>query len=147
MVFASRRDVHWAAVSSSIPSIAPAIDFDTGLGLFSATGLFFLFAMHQWQAQVLWTYAFVVIVFAFAATFPGLFRGTWISNFFADISYPLYVIHGVAGYASMRVLMDLGAPAWVTLALVTAGALSLAWVLHIAVEKPTQQLGKRITAV
>ena len=117
------------------------------LGLFSAAGLFFLFAMHQWQAQVLWTYAFAVIVFAFAATFPSLFRGTWISNFFADISYPLYVIHGVAGYASMRVLMDLGAPAWVTLALVTAGSLSLAWVLHIAVEKPTQQLGKRITAV
>ncbi|QKC86064.1 acyltransferase [Mesorhizobium sp. NZP2077] len=113
-----------------------------------AAALFLLFAtiLDAGFLPMLWSYGFAVIVFASAATFPRVFRSTRIGDFFADISYPLYVIHGVAGYAALRVLLDLGAKAWVSLAIVTAGAIALAWLLHITVEIPSHNLGKRLAS-
>ena len=55
-----------------------------------------------------WSYGAALIVFAFAAGFPVLFRRTKVGEFFANISYPLYVVHGVAGYATLRLLIETG---------------------------------------
>ncbi|TPN34810.1 acyltransferase [Mesorhizobium sp. B1-1-6] len=119
--------------------------------LFLNASLFFGFSILLGQAMpglasMAWTYGFAVLVFAFAASFPQLFQRTRIGNFFADISYPLYVIHGVAGYAGLRVLIDLGVKAWLSLIIITAGATGLAWVLHVVVETPSHNLGKRLAA-
>ncbi|TPN44471.1 acyltransferase [Mesorhizobium sp. B1-1-4] len=119
--------------------------------LFLSASLFFGFSILLGQAMpglasMAWTYGFAVLVFAFAASFPQLFQRTRIGDFFADISYPLYVIHGVAGYVGLRVLLDLGAKAWLSLIIVTAGATALAWVLHVLVEVPSHSLGKRLAA-
>ncbi|TPK42322.1 MULTISPECIES: acyltransferase [unclassified Mesorhizobium] len=117
--------------------------------LFLGAGLFFLFSILLGEAMptlasMAWTYGFAVVVFSFAASFPGLFRSTTIGNFFADISYPLYVIHGVAGYAALRVLLDIGAKAWVSLIIVTVGAIGIAWLLHVSVEVPSHNFGRRL---
>ncbi|TPL49242.1 acyltransferase [Mesorhizobium sp. B2-4-4] len=119
--------------------------------LFLGASLFFGFSILLGQAMpglasMAWTYGFAVLVFAFAASFPQLFQRTRIGDFFADISYPLYVIHGVAGYVGLRVLLDLGVKAWLSLIIVTAGATGLAWVLHVVVETPSHNLGKRLAA-
>lgn len=119
------------------------------VALFLVGSLFLLFAatlvgaMPQLGASA-WTYGFAVVVFAFAASFPQLFPSRAVGDFFADISYPLYVIHGVAGYAALRVLLDLGMKAWVSLAVVSVGAVGLAWILHVIVEVPSHNFGKRL---
>ncbi|MBZ9874973.1 acyltransferase [Mesorhizobium sp. BR1-1-9] len=119
------------------------------LAMFLAAGLFLLFvALLQITAPALgamaWNYGFAVLVFAFAASFPSLFRSTRIGDFLADISYPLYVVHGVAGYVALRVLLDLGLKAWLSLIVVTLGALGLSWLLHVVVEMPSHAFGKRL---
>jgi peptidoglycan/LPS O-acetylase OafA/YrhL len=93
-----------------------------------------------------WSYAAAVLTFAAAYTIQrtAIFRPTRITEFFADISYPLYLIHGVIGYAAMRVLLDFGSPAGLALALTFCGVVGLATLLHIAVEAPTHQWGRRL---
>ncbi len=62
----------------------------------------------------------------------------------ADISYPLYVVHGVAGYAVIRVLLDRGVPAVAAVLLALMAALAVARMLHVTVERSTQRLGRRM---
>ncbi|TPN04559.1 acyltransferase [Mesorhizobium sp. B2-1-2] len=118
-------------------------------GLFLGSAIFLVFAILLEMAMpgivaMAWTYGFAVVVFSFASSFPALFRHSRIGDFFSRISYPLYVIHGVAGYVALRVLLELGAKAWLSLIVVTGGAIVLAWTLHVWVESPSHRMGKRL---
>ncbi|MBN8884413.1 MAG: acyltransferase [Rudaea sp.] len=120
------------------------------LALFIGTSLFAMFAwllmtgVFSGEATLLWSYVLATLLFGFAASFPRCFRATRLGNFFADISYPLYAIHGVAGYVALRLLLDAGVATWASLAVTTAAALALAWLLHVAIEVPSDRLGKRL---
>jgi peptidoglycan/LPS O-acetylase OafA/YrhL len=115
-------------------------------------GLFAMFCIHWWAGphttnfEVAWSYAFALLTFAFAYSFPNVFKSNRIFDFFADISYPLYVIHGVAGYVALRVMLDMGVKAWVSLLIVTFTCIFLSWWLHVLIESPTQKLGKQLAA-
>ncbi len=63
----------------------------------------------------------------------------------ARISYPLYVVHAVAGYAVMHLLLEAGAPAWAAILATTALALAAATLLHLLVEVPTQRAGHLVS--
>ena len=69
----------------------------------------------------------------------------------ARISYPLYVVHGVAGYAVIRLLLEAGWPPVAAIPAATVLALAAAAALHLLVEVPTQRaahdLGRRRPAV
>lgn len=91
------------------------------------------------------TYAFALLFFCFAFTFRGVFKSNRIFDFFADISYPVYIIHGVAGYAALRVLLELGVRFWVSFLIVSAGCLLLSWLLHKLVEQPSQKIAKKFS--
>ena len=93
---------------------------------------------------VAWSYGAALIVFGFAASFPALFRRTKVGEFFANVSYPLYVVHGVAGYTALRLLIDKGASPLVALIVVTAAALWLSWLLHITIETRSDRWGKQL---
>jgi peptidoglycan/LPS O-acetylase OafA/YrhL len=106
--------------------------------------LFFLFSI-QWSSgphsgafSQMWNYGLALLTFMVAFTFPRLFRSNRVFDFLADISYPLYVVHGVAGFAAMRVLLDNGVPPFATQLLVSAACLFVAWPLHKSVEAPSQ---------
>lgn len=112
--------------------------------------IFTLFCL-QWQAgpyrsnfYVAWNYGFGFLAFAFAYSYQSFFRDNPVFGFLANISYPLYVIHGVAGYAALRILLEMGAKPWLALGIVTAAALGVAWLVHTLVEKPTQEWGKAL---
>ncbi|NTW41234.1 MAG: acyltransferase [Cellulomonadaceae bacterium] len=66
-----------------------------------------------------------------------------LSSFFADISYPLYVVHPVLGYAFLSVLAGRGVPAIVAVLAATIVAIAAAWLLHVAVERPSHRWGRR----
>ncbi|MFC7436650.1 acyltransferase family protein [Hydrogenophaga bisanensis] len=115
-------------------------------------GLFTMFCIHWWVGPysanfgVAWSYAFALLTFAFAYSFPNLFKSNPVFDFLADISYPLYVIHGVAGYVALRIMLDKGFMAWVSLLIVTIACLFLSWLIHVLVESPFQRLGKQLAA-
>lgn len=112
--------------------------------------LFAMFCIHWWAGPysanlvLAWSYAFALLTFAFAYSFPGLFKSNRLFDFLADISYPLYVIHGVAGYVALRIMLDKGFKAWASLLIVTAACLFLSWLLHVLIEGPSQRLGKKL---
>lgn len=87
-----------------------------------------------------YTAGFVVFTFAYRA--PQFFRSNRVVKFFADISYPLYVVHGIFGYVLMRILLEFGTPVLVVLPAAIAFALGLAWLLHITIEKPSLSITK-----
>jgi peptidoglycan/LPS O-acetylase OafA/YrhL len=66
-------------------------------------------------------------------------------SWLADISYPLYVIHGVAGYALMRMAFDAGIGMAGCIAIATVFAFAAATVMHHFIEVPTQSIGKAIS--
>jgi peptidoglycan/LPS O-acetylase OafA/YrhL len=83
----------------------------------------------------------------------AIFTGIWtigdrwhqhaLADFFADISYPLYVVHPVLGYALLSVMTVHGVPAPVAVLAAAGIAISAAWLLHTLVEAPTHRLGQR----
>ena len=111
-------------------------------------GLFAIFCIHWWAGPyaanlgVAWSYAFALLTFAFAYAFPSPFKSNRVFDFLANVSYPLYVIHGVSGYVALRIMLDMGFKAWLALLIVTTTSLFLSWLLHILIESPSQKLGK-----
>ncbi len=65
-------------------------------------------------------------------------------RFVADISYPLYVVHGVAGYAALQLLAKRGVEPNLALGLTLAGVFGAAWLIHRYVEEPTHQFGQSL---
>lgn len=93
---------------------------------------------------IAYTYAVAIITFTFAYNFQGLFKGNRLTNFLADVSYPLYVSHFVAGFAMMRILFDKGFSAYFVLSVTTITAFIVAWLMHLLIEMPSGALGKVI---
>jgi peptidoglycan/LPS O-acetylase OafA/YrhL len=91
-------------------------------------------------------YGYALVTFSIAFAFPRLFASNRIFDFFADISYPLYAVHGIAGYVALRVLMDRGMPPSLALPIVTASALLVAYIVHLLIERPSQDFGRVLAA-
>lgn len=64
----------------------------------------------------------------------------------ADISYPLYVIHGVLGYTLLVHALEIGMPGWAAVVATLAAVLTLAALLHRLIEMPSQSYGKILAA-
>lgn len=93
-----------------------------------------------------WSYAAALVVFsaAYAAQHSRLFRPWRVTEFFADISYPLYLVHGVIGYVLLRIFLDQGWPASLAAVTTTGLVVAFAWGLHRVLEMPTHHWGKRV---
>ena len=115
-------------------------------------GLLFLFAIvwacgpFAWSLAQLWNYALAFLIFLFAFVFPNCLRSNRVLDFFAAISYPLYVSHAVFGFFVLRWLLDHGVRPSLSLMLVTAMSIFIAWGIHRTVEEPTHSFGRRMTA-
>lgn len=116
------------------------------------SGVFLLFAvqiafgMYAGATHMLWSYGIALVIFATACAYHDLFSKNALFEFLADISYPLYVVHAVAGYVALRLLVELSVPSFIALPMVIAAALYLAWILHLFVEKPAHDFGKVVAA-
>ncbi len=65
----------------------------------------------------------------------------------ADMSYPLYVIHGFMGYCYMRFFVSLWDRPVLALASCVVVVLSLAHLMHLLIEAPCNNLGKKIASL
>jgi peptidoglycan/LPS O-acetylase OafA/YrhL len=93
----------------------------------------------QWIAGFL----LAMIVFAVSYALREKIRSTGFLNHLANISYPLYVVHALPGYAVMYCMISFGIGAYG--AILSAGMLAyaLAILLHIGIEKPFIQKARR----
>lgn len=72
-----------------------------------------------------------------AAMCGNLFKGGRVLDFFARISYPIYMVHLIVGWATLVVLNKAGCPDAVALLLAFGCVILMAWGLHRAVEQPS----------
>lgn len=108
-------------------------------------GVMWYIGPYQINFFLMETYVLSYLTFSLAFCFSFQLKGNRVVNFIASISYPLYIIHGVAGYIVMRVLLEKGFSPYVTLFFVTLGAVIISWIIHISVERPTQRIGQKLT--
>ncbi len=65
-------------------------------------------------------------------------------RFFAAISYPLYVLHALTGYAVMGWLVAHNVSPAIAISSATATAILLAWIIHKTIEMPSATIGRQI---
>lgn len=111
--------------------------------------LFLAMTAIMWRAvtvpfTLMWTYGIALLIFSAAFSFPNVLKSRRITDFFADISFPLYVVHGVLGYAILRVIAGVGVPAWLCVVIAAGISIVVATALHYWVEVPSHKAGKKL---
>ncbi|OMF70517.1 acyltransferase family protein [Paenibacillus glucanolyticus] len=66
-------------------------------------------------------------------------------DFFANISYPMYVIHGVLGYALLSFLYKFQPYPYLILIEVFLIITALSYIIHVLVEKPSNKIGYKLS--
>lgn len=99
---------------------------------------------HPAEKYRFFAFFLALTVFSLCAHYGNKLRVPKIFNYFAKISYPLYVVHCVVGYVFMRISINIYPSA--NLAIVVALLLSftLASLVHVLIEAPSNNLGKKI---
>ncbi|WP_079038129.1 acyltransferase [Streptomyces sp. NBRC 110028] len=95
----------------------------------------------SWRGAVLIFTVFLLIMVAVALGFTDRIRWRWLVTA-GCLTYPLYLMHYVAGVSLLNRLHDTMDPR-LLLALVISGFLALSWLVHRFVERPAARLLKR----
>ncbi len=100
-----------------------------------------------WSGPVSYLIAYAAFASAFAwretiGSLPKFLRQPF--SRLADISYPLYVVHGILGYSIIAASLQAGFGAGLALILAVSAVAALSVTLHVAVERPSQAMGKTI---
>ena len=124
------------------------------VGLCAVSAMLYLVFWIQWSSapnsadslsmRAVNSYTLALLVFCASYAFSNRWPTSRILAFFADISFPLYVVHGVAGYVALGIMVAQGVAPIVALGCALAGALLISFLLHIVVELPTHRLGQRL---
>ena len=97
--------------------------------------------------SVVISYAAALIIFTLSALTSNYWKSSSILGFLADISYPLYVVHGVMGYAILAHLTSAGVSPFVSIMAATITSVTVAWILHITIESPSHNVGKKMMSL
>ena len=90
------------------------------------------------------TYIPALLVFTAAYILRDSFKYNKWLNFLGDISYPLYVIHGLNGYMLLTILDGSSVNPYLSLAFTALVVIGISYILHRLVEDPSNQLGKNL---
>jgi peptidoglycan/LPS O-acetylase OafA/YrhL len=92
-----------------------------------------------------WTigYILAMAVFYICFIFRNSIKENRLLSHFSDISYPLYVVHALFGYAIMYVLVDCGFGPYSSIVTATVCAYLAALLIHAFVERPSMIWIKR----
>ena len=67
----------------------------------------------------------------------------FISKFLANISYPLYVVHQIFGYALLVYFLKDGYSSWFALVIVLFIVFVISYIIHLLIEKPALKYAKK----
>lgn len=90
------------------------------------------------------SYGAALALFTICFLLRDRIRGGGVIGWLADISYPLYAVHAVAGYTLMTLLTSRGMSGGTALLCAMAAAIGIAWLIHMLVERPTHLLATRV---
>ncbi len=120
--------------------------------LLLVAGIFglWIFAIHHRALGAL-TAAYISTSIVALAIFVGPFLirahlpySAWLDRL-SNISYPLYLLHGVNGYIVIRAVYAVTGDYYVGLAAAVTVAVATATVVHLLVETPTNDFGRRVS--
>ncbi|CAB3905183.1 hypothetical protein LMG26858_04444 [Achromobacter anxifer] len=94
---------------------------------------------YQWMSG----YMVAIAVFHICYLLRTRFTSNRLLGHFADISYPLYVVHALFGYAIMYVLVEMGAEPVAAIAGASLASYLAALGIHLGVERPFLRWSKR----
>jgi peptidoglycan/LPS O-acetylase OafA/YrhL len=77
------------------------------------------------------SYTLALIVFCVSYAYSKRWPASRVLSYFADVSFPLYVVHGVAGYVALGIMAAHGAGPIVAVVSTLAGALFISTLLHV----------------
>ncbi len=115
-----------------------------------ASALAALFVLQVRPPALCYNYGYALLLFAVLFGLRRFDRTRWLPDALAAISYPLYLVHFIAGFSMLK-LLTLGRWSGLRLsyeaALVAAvlGAIAVATLLHFVIELPALALGRRLT--
>ncbi len=89
-------------------------------------------------------YLLALALFLIAMAGQNYFTAHPALRFVAAISYPLYVVHGVAGYVMLQILVGHGVGPTAALAATLIAVFVAAWLIHRFVETPTHSYGQKL---
>ena len=90
------------------------------------------------------SYLAAIAIFFACMRLPAIATKIPLSSFFAEISYPLYVVHGVAGYVVMNLFRLAGMDALIAIVATTILACGVAVLLHKCVEAPSVGIARKL---
>lgn len=90
------------------------------------------------------SYLFSLVLFLMLIRFKNLNFKSAVLEFFAKISYPLYLVHVTVGWLVLYFASRANGSYLFSLALAFAGPIVIATLIHFAVEKPTTRLSKKV---
>ena len=90
------------------------------------------------------SYSLALLIFSTSFFLRDRLKQRFIVNFLADVSYPLYLVHCVAGYALLRWFEIRQISPYLSLTCVVLIALASAYILHVFVELPSNRIGKKL---
>lgn len=131
--FTYRGLVGWPSAGGAVALLGATFVAQWALGSLSA----------DFNAGVI-AYTAAACVFGAAYASRESLRVPAILNWLAEISYSLYVIHGVSGYVVMRIAWDLGAGLGTCIVIGVAFAFGAATLLNVVVEAPTRAFGHQL---
>jgi len=119
------------------------VDRPALFGVVAALCIVSVGAMGWTQGQIIMvSYVIAAGMFIAAYAARNVIPDLWALRSLAAVSYPLYVVHGIMGYVAMRIMLDVSIPPSVAVLIAFVLALAVSYALHIAIEVPTQRLGK-----
>lgn len=89
-------------------------------------------------------YAYAVVIFGVAYSLREKFKASKALDFFADISYPLYITHSLVGYSAMRFMFEEGMRFRYIVPITAAIVISVAYALHRLIEMPSVKVGREV---
>jgi peptidoglycan/LPS O-acetylase OafA/YrhL len=98
-----------------------------------------------WRTRVIHAYTAAFLVFSLIYYYRGALKPNGVLDFFAQISFPLYLIHCTLGYSLMFLFYHWYPAPFLNFLGALVIILPLAWLLHVAVEVPSNRLGHGLT--
>lgn len=90
------------------------------------------------------SYLLALGIFALFYLARDSFKSNRVLDWLADISYPLYAVHSIVGYALIYTLVSRKIPAIMAIVTAFAVVILLAWGIHLTIEVATTRFGKQL---
>jgi peptidoglycan/LPS O-acetylase OafA/YrhL len=93
---------------------------------------------------VTYNYFFGLIIFSLSYYYREKFKPLKPLDWFAEITFPIYIIHSLVGYSIIKLLMAFNYSFQLSLLITLPLVILMAYLIHIFIEAPSTRYGKEL---